>query len=679
MESDQPTRISCANRLRERRIAVGITPAQIAERLGIDTARYRTWEKVFGPLPQRQYGDALARILGVDSAWLCSGVGEVDSPLVDYAFLGQRAATRRRVLKLTKAKVAEAVGISLLTLSKWEENLPAQSRGLKEAVWEDALMAPSGWLRDPSMECLDPPAPSSASLDLTSAGCDSVASEIRAVGVWLTRLPERSRTVHINDLSEGEQRRATMFADRYGVSGGENTILQVIGSQFGVTRERVRQVVNVMTARAHGVVFVLPHLLRLREAAGSSSVISVADFEAANRDLLGPSLSLADADCFAREILGISVASVTERSCAQAGNALKPMIGGEGGHGTAVVVRDASRRMIRSCGAAHVMFVTGMVSAALGSAVSVQDVRQALSAVEGMDWLTTDEDWYWFGMDTAQNRVLEVAKKALSVADQRLDIEDLQQAVCRSRRLLYEDRVSPPAIEVPKHVLREIYARVPWLTVVQCDDFVLTEPVPISEALNSSEMAVAGTIRRNGGAVARQVLHKEFVLSGRFSSPNLQIVLTNSPIIRPLGFGIYGLRGVPVTEKAFATAMAGVGSHVAQSSSAVDGWHEFEITITDFKLRRGIVDFPMSVTRAIPAGKYRADGFVVGNFGIGEVPSAPSRTTKFVALLRRSGVQAGDVLRIRINPQLLQAEISRVTADFGVVREHGVLLMEEGR
>lgn len=669
MESDQPTRISCANRLRERRIAVGITPAQIAERLGVDTARYRTWERVFGTLPQRQYGDALARILGVDSAWLCSGVGEVDSPVVDYAFLGQRAATRRRVLKLTKVKVAESMGISHLTLGKWEENLPAQNRGLKETLWEEVLKVPSGWLRDPSMECLDPPAPSSVSLDLTSAGCDSVASEIRAVGVWLTRLPERSRTVHIGDLSEGEQRRATMFADRYGVSGGENAVLQVIGNKFGVTRERVRQVVDVMTARARGVAFVLPHLLRLREAAGASSAMSVADFEAANRDLLGPALSLADADSFAREILGFSVASVTERSRVQAGNALKPMIGGEGGFGAAVIVRDASRRMIRSCGAAHVMFVTGMVSAALGSAVSIQDVRQALSAVEGMEWLTTDEDWYWFGMDTAHNRVLEVARKALSVADQRLDIEDLQQAVCRSRRLLYEDRVSPPGIEVPKHVLREIYARVPWLTVVQYDDFVLTEPVLISEALNSSEMAIAETIRRNGGAVARQVLHKEFVLSGRFSSPNLQIVLASSPIVRPLGFGIYGLRGVPVSEKAFAAAMAGVGGNVVQSSTDVDGWHEFEITMTEFKLRRGIVDFPMSVTRAIPAGQYRVDGFVVGSFAIGEVPSAPSRATKLVTLLRNSGVQPADVLRVRINPLLLQAKISRVsTGGVGVER-----------
>lgn len=664
MSHDPSSFISSAIRLRERREAVGLSPVQVAGRLGVDKARYRYWEKVFGPLPQRQYGAALARILDVDTDWLCSGVGEVlQLPPMDYESLGQRAATRRRVLKLSKAKVAGAIGISNLTLSKWEDSLPAKHRGEREHFWEDALQVPPGWLRDPAMTTPNPSS-SRVSLDLTSSALESVVDEILAVGVWLTRISERSRTVHFEELSEAEQRRATMFADRYGVSGPEKAILQIIGNQFGLTRERVRQVVDVMTARARDVAFVLPRLLQLREAAGSSTSMSVIEFETTYRALLGPMLSLGDADSFAREILGFSVSAMTERSYWQTGNALQPMLGGEGGLGTAVAVRDASRRMIRSCGAAHVMFVTGMVSSALGAAVSVQDVRQALAAVEGMEWLTEDEDWYWFGMDTAKNRVMEVARKALSVAGRRLDIEDLQQAVCRSRRLRFEDRASPPAVEVPKHVLREIFARVPWLSVVQFDDFVLTESVPVEETLNSSELPVAETIRRHGGAVARQILNKEFVLSGKFSAPNLQIVLSNSPIIRPLGFGIYGLRGVPVSEKAFAAAMASVGGGVALPPALdADGWHEFKITITDFKLRRGLVDFPSRVVRAIPAGEYQAEGLVNGSFVIGGVPSAPHRVTKFVTLLRKAGVRPADILRVRIHPEMLCAVVSRVAGD----------------
>ena len=661
MSRDPSIYAASAVRLRERREAIGLSVAHVAEKLGVDVPRYRNWEKSFGPLPQRQYGDALARILDVDADWFRSGEGETPPlPVWDYELLAQRAVARRRLLKLSRSTVAQAMGVTNITLGKWEESLPAMHKGQKEFLWEEVLRVPRGWLRDRAMNTPEP----SSSVDLTAIAPENVAGEILAVGAWLARAPERSRSVRFGELSEPERRRATMFADRYGVSGSEKAILQVIGNRFGLTRERVRQVVEVMTARARGVDFVLPRLLELREAATAAAETSVTEFEAANRTLLGSELSLLDADCFAREILGFSVAAMTERSHWQAGNALQPMLAGTGGTGMAVAVRDASRKMIRSCGAANVMFVTGMVSTELDAAVSVRDVRHALSAVEGMEWLTEAEDWYWFGMDTANNRVMEIARKALSVAGCRLDIEDLQQAVCRSRRLLYEDRTIPPAVEVPKHVLREIFARVPWLSVVQHDDFVLTESVPVEETLNGSELAVAETIRRHGGAVARQTLNKEFVLAGIFSGPNLQIILSNSPIIRPLGFGIYGLRGVPVSEKSFSEAMAGVGHGWGMPSTMdADGWHEFELSITDFKLQRGLVDFPSRVVKAIPSGEYLAEGFLNGMFIVGGVPSAPNRITKLVTLLRKAGARSSDVLRVRIHPEMFRAEFSRTVVE----------------
>ena len=652
-----------AVRLRERREAIGLSVPQVAQRLGVDVARYRSWEKLFGPLPQRQYGEALARVLNVEAGWFYSGEGEIPPPptALDFELLAQRAVARRSLLRLTRTEVAQAMGVTIKTLSTWEESLPSTTREEKELLWENVLRVPRGWLRNRDM---DAPAPSSSVTD-PAINSDNVAGEILAVGAWLARASERSRSVRFEDLSDAEQRRATMFADRFGVSGSENAILQVIGNRFGLTRERVRQVVDVMASRAGGVSFVLPRLLELREAATAAAETSVVEFEAANRLLLGPSLSLLDVDGFARAILGFSVAKMTERSHWQAGNALQPMLAGNGGTGIAVAVRDTSRKMIRSCGAANVMFVTGMVSTELDAAVSVRDVRHALSAVEGMEWLTEDEGWYWFGMDTANNRVMEIARKVLSVAGCRIDIEDLQQAVCRSRRILYEDRTIPPAVEVPKHVLREIFVRVPWLSVIQHDDFVLTETVPVEESLNDSELAVAKTIRKHGGAVARQTLNKEFVLPGIFSVPNLQIILSNSPIIRPLGFGIYGLRGVAVSERAFSNAMSDVGhSSGLPSILDADGWHEFELSVTEFKLHRGLVDFPSRVVKAIPAGEYLAEGFLTGVFIVGGVPSAPNRVTKLVTLLRKAGVRSSDVLRVRIHPEMFRAEFSKRGNEF---------------
>ena len=263
-------------------------------------------------------------------------------------------------------------------------------------------------------------------------------------------------------------------------------------------------------------------------------------------------------------------------------------------------------------------------------------------------------------MDTANNRVMDVARKVLAVSGRRIDIEELHQAVCRNRRVLYEDdKSSPPAIEAPKHVLREILARVPWLSVVQFDDFVLAKPLEPKEVLNSSELAVFETIVRNGGAVARQTLNKEFVLSGTFSGPNLQIILSNSPIIRPLGFGVYGLRGVSVSEKAFAEALALVGgANPLPCGLDAAGWCEFEIEMTEFKIQRGVIDFPAGVVKAIPAGEYLARGLASGTFRVGDAPSAPGRVTRLITLLRKAGIAPGDVLRVRVHPETMQAEIS---------------------
>ncbi|MDP2057488.1 MAG: helix-turn-helix domain-containing protein, partial [Thiobacillus sp.] len=472
MLRDKQTYKDAAKRLKAMREAKGISLPEIAERLGVSTARYRTWEKIFGPLPQRQYADALDRILENwgGTAGQPDGPSSPDGDLHDFAELGNRAAERRKSMGLNRTFVAGRIEISYPTFRTWEISLPRLHHGGHEDAWEDALEVPRGWLRHPSW-----PAPdlSAGTLDLTLSGAGSAADEIRAVGAWLTRKHPSGRTHEFSELSEQEQRQAIMFADRYGVCGDNRTGLQVIGDQFGLTRERVRQVVEAMAERARDIRFTLPKLEELKAAASGKEIRTVTSFEEMHRDLLG-GVSLSDADRFTREILGTSIAAISDRAFAQRVNSLQPMIIDPAAQEIVVEVRTASLRMVRSCGAAHTMFVTGLVSEAIGKAVSIVDVRNALVAIEGMQWLTPDEDWYWLGPDTLNNRVLEGVRKVLATASRKVDVEDLHQAVCRSRRAYYkgEVRSHPPEIEVPQEVLREILSRVPWLTVIQMNDFL---------------------------------------------------------------------------------------------------------------------------------------------------------------------------------------------------------------
>lgn len=556
MKRDKTPYREAAIRLKARRTAKGISVPVLAGRIGVSTARYRSWENLFGPLPQRQYGAAIDRILDDEAALPPCPDDDSSSPPqeLDYRELGARARVRRERLGMSRAFVAGKIGINGLKLSQWESSLPRQHRREIEDAWEDAIKVPRGWIRSPLTDLL----PLHTRMpSLSEVGCLTVEDEIRAVGAWLSRAMEGSRIWLYNDLSEDEKKRAAMFAERYGVSADGDTTLQAIGSRFSITRERVRQVVDVMTGRARGIQFDLPRLNQIKEAASTHRFWRVSDFNEAHRDILG-CVQLPDADRFAREILGFGIASFSDRAFTQNANPICPVIIDDSFHDLMISVRAAAIKMHRSCGAAHVMYVTGLASEILGKPVSHADVLRALPAIEGMEWLTEDEDWFWLGPDFSGNRALEAVRKVLAVASRRVDVEDLHQAVCRSRRACYKSdaRAHPPEIEMPQEVLRELLSRVHWLTVVQMNDFVLAEDVAIEDVLNSSELAVVRLIGEHGGAAARNIFNKRLVEAGLFTQANLQFVLAGSPVIKQLGFGVYGIRGVELPQKAFSEAVA---------------------------------------------------------------------------------------------------------------------------
>ncbi len=256
-----------AIRLKARREAKSISVPELANKLGVSTARYRTWEKIFGPLPQRQYGDAINRIL-------------LDCEVPPAP--GSRRFTTSLQSRLrgtwTPGQVAPGIiGIKQILRGRPYGHERTHAAALGRNLFRIAAVAARRTL---GRMCFSSHAGGSATLprlpptfqrgqsDSTDAGFLSVAEEIRAVGAWLTRSRVATRTWDFNELSKQEQRRAVMFADRYGVSGEDNTTLQVIGDRLGLTRERVRQVIEVMTDRASAH-FDLPRLAQLKAEASS--------------------------------------------------------------------------------------------------------------------------------------------------------------------------------------------------------------------------------------------------------------------------------------------------------------------------------------------------------------------------------------------------------------------------
>lgn len=528
------------------------------------------------------------------------------------------------------------------------------------------MLVPRGWLRNPQMHPVvrDAEELAYAVVDISTFECKTVADEIRCIGVWLSRNVRRRRTYRIEDLSEDEARRARIFAERYGVRG--EATLQSVGDQYGLTRERIRQVVEKMTGRLNGITFVTPCFSKLKQLVQDSAPIALTIFNEKHRELLGENLSLEDADRFSREALGVGIANISDRSMGHTGNAIKRIVlpSQSEEDGLVVAVRDAARRMIRSCGAAQIMYVTGMVSEAMNKPVSVMEVRQSIQSVEGMEWIVEDDGWFWFGMDTVNNRAIEIARKVLAIADKRMDVEEIQQAICRSRRLKYDEGKNiTPMVELPRHVLREVLSHISWLTIVQIDDFVLKEKIQPEGILSQSELALYNFLKQSGGVASRNTLYKEMVDKKLMSGASFQLLLASSPIICPYGGSLFTLRGwdssIEVIQRAYQLRPNPLG-HTPLLPDR-DGWVEFQLKMTAARFRDLIMDLPCATMTTIPHGDYCFDGVVNGVFSIGAARkgNAPRRFNRaFVRHLKDAGVKDSDVLHLRVHPESRRVIVS---------------------
>lgn len=306
-------------RAKARRQALRLQQTTVAKALGVCNAWVSYREK---SLPLRHRGDrerVWEELLRVPRGWLRDA--SIPTPdhrdlagWEDLEGLAQRFGARRRELGFSRESVARIVGVTYCTIFQWEIRIPLTRRLEVERRLEIVLRVPRGWLRDvsiPTPAMSDEKSP----LDLRALALPTVADEIRTVGIVLSQFPGPGvRVTRFAALAKPEKRRATMFANRYGVAGRNRITLQASAKTYGLTRERVRQIIDAMKSRASGAALVLPKLARLKKLASNLSAVDVVAFEKSQRALLGTKLALADVDRFAQDILGSRLLPAHEES-----------------------------------------------------------------------------------------------------------------------------------------------------------------------------------------------------------------------------------------------------------------------------------------------------------------------------------------------------------------------------
>lgn len=572
--------------------------------------------------------------------------------------LAERARDRRLALALNARSVCAAINISHPTLQQWEKVLPKNLSPGKQDLWEKALVVPSGWLTDRG--CHTPV------ISFPKRSVNTVADEIELIGAWLARSAIGKRTINLDQLKPLEKRCVAIFCQRYGVIGKDIAGLQAIGDSYGLTRERIRQIVDQMLGRlSNPQQYPTDNFLKLKSLIKDIGTQSTDQFDAKYRTLLGKKLSVIDADAFARDVLGFNLFEAIKPKNSLTGVSYGTMIDNGSDFEFAKEARLVSLKMIRRCGAAHMDYVLGAVARSNNS-TPAERVCDVLAGIDGFEWLSEAKDWFWFGPDTAHNHALKIASRVFAVKGvYRVDIEDLHHALCRHRRHPSQDRSESDAIyvEVPKYTLHSIYLKTPWLKCLQHNDFCLQDiqglEIPKTKPSNHEDLVIQ-VIREAGGCANRR--HIQTTLGDRITFVSLQFILTTHPTIRNLGSGVFAVLGLPFNGVAFDRALNSKGTSFGRKENDPlnfsNGVIEFTWQPSEYQIRNRITSLPIAVAKHVPPGDYGILGCASGVIQI-VIHKKSARANGLNTILRKVGLLDGELkFKFEINVSQKTCHIS---------------------
>jgi hypothetical protein len=337
----------------------------------------------------------------------------------------------------------------------------------------------------------------------------------------------RSRLTLERELRDllGIGRNARIAARYYGFDGRGGGSLQTVGNEIGVTRERIRQIVTVISERLNTGGLVLPMLDRTIAFVVDRMPAVAEEIEAELRfQRLTSGLFRLEGVINAAELLGRRLPfSITEVKGERLVHARDiPSIDR--------IVRVA-RRLISRWGMATISNVVAEVGKVESGVCDRNLVVSALACQGDFHWLEQSADWFWLS-DNPNNRVLNRIRKILSVANP-INISKLRAGIARDYRM--------NGVLLPKRVLLEFCWQAPGLRVN--DEAVNAEPaVNSDDVLSQVEKDIVHILSEHGGTMATSEF-KSVCLGMGVNRRTFYQNLVSSPIISRYAGGLYGLIG----------------------------------------------------------------------------------------------------------------------------------------
>ncbi len=310
-----------------------------------------------------------------------------------------------------------------------------------------------------------------------------------------------------------------MIARYLGWDGRAPANLEQVGREYGLTRERVRQICARVAKRFPGASTpVLDRCLAFAAAAVPGDAASVEAALVAAGDLPA-NVTLAD-------LLRIADQFGRRRSFSLVGMGATPLLVGPDGDRVVAEIRQAARRAIEHWGVVTVDEMAAKVAVA-----EAELVRWVLVGHPGFMWLDEPSGWFW--VPTRRNRLLNHIRKVLAVATQDVTVAALRDAVRRHYRW--------QGVAAPRRVLLEFCRHTPGLVVE--GNVIRAEPTPnATSELSPNERVLVRVLSEHGGIMGRLAFQDACVAAGMNRS-TFMVYLDNSPVLMKYARGVYGLVG----------------------------------------------------------------------------------------------------------------------------------------
>ena len=457
----------------------------------------------------------------------------------------------------------------------------------------------------------------------------------------LTTQPFDSAIHELLKTSGVNDRDVAILERRMGWDGREAGSLQQIGDEFGITRERVRQLVSKV--RDHISPAYIPALERSIQLLQSEAPIPVD----AARDLLvshglatvrlHPSAVRSAANAFGYEV-GFDV--IHEYGTDYVAVADSPDAG---------QILAAARRHAGKVGVSNVAEVQARLEAD-GVNVPLAVIQRVIGSSPRCSYLL--DQWFWMpGIPPERNRLRNVTRRILAVATE-LDLGTIRQGI----RRLYSWRQID--LVPPTEVLRAFYNAHPEFVLTNRDTVASVEVLDYRAVLGDVERILVEVLAPRG-LMDRGEL--EAAVTGRgVNASTFGVMTTYSPILDHPALNVWCLRGQRINPAEVAALQGILSTRTRGRRRSSYRWQEdgtLSLTIVLTSVSSPVISIPHDISRYVAGRRFKAvtsEGIAAGVIATDE----KGLSWGYGPFLGRFGAEAGDVLNVSFDLATEHAQLS---------------------